>query len=132
MRQIKFRAWDKEKEKMFVPVRLTFIKGIAGVTHAIGDRDVNPKSNDYVVMQFTGLLDKNGKEIYEGDVLKGKLSYSNDDGSDAGSEETIGKVEWDRIGWYCRVTDFYNAPSNAEVIGNIYENPELLTSDKEE
>ena len=67
------------------------------------------------LMQFTGLLDKNGKEIYEGDILKyrGKLSFN----------DPPFVVEWQNDD--ARWTEFYPS-NNFEVIGNIYENPELL------
>ena len=57
-----------------------------------------------ILMQFTGLLDKNGKEIYEGDITN------------------VGIVEWD----HGQFTERLYAPDDIEVIGNIYSNPELL------
>ena len=70
-------------------------------------------NDDLEIMQFTGLLDKNGKEIYEGDVTR------------CGQEEKIGVVEWHKefaMFTNCAVAD----PNKCEVIGNIYENPELI------
>jgi len=74
-----------------------------------------------VVMQFTGLLDKNGKEIYEGDIVR-EFWNGNPDPC------CVQVVEWDDnessgprvVGFYLQDGDEY------EVIGNIYENPELL------
>lgn len=102
-RVIKFRAWDKNKKEMFDPV---------------GEMDLN---NDGV-MQFTGLKDKNGKEIYEGDIVK-----------DCSDSDLVFEVKWDND-WagYKLPESFdeeYNYPISQitlEVIGNIYENPELL------
>lgn len=77
--------------------------------------------------EFTGLLDKNGKEIYEGDVMKG--SYTDDDGKTQGVTTTIefryGRFEavWGRGSHLC-ISDLHE--TNREIIGNIYENPELL------
>jgi hypothetical protein len=103
-RVIKFRAWDKNKKEMFDPV---------------GEMDLN---NDGV-MQYTGLKDKNGKDIYEGDVLKiekepnAEVIYGN--GSFVGKEVN----GWDPM------ADYFPLCGNiktAEVIGNKFENPELL------
>ncbi len=79
------------------------------------------------LLQFTGLHDKNGREIFEGDIIRGRTEYSNDDGSTAFEEIETGKVVWleREARFACRVSDFYNNPSAVEIIGNIYENPEL-------
>jgi uncharacterized phage protein (TIGR01671 family) len=82
------------------------------------------------IMQFTGLQDKNGKDIYEGDILA--TSNDGSDGADVWENEMIGAVEWDQE--YC---GFIGIPDPDEsesmyafrysfVIGNIYENPELM------
>lgn len=127
MRIIKFRLWDKENKEMKVPLSPVWFE-----ENYYGDDDF-AKCADYedcVLMQFTGLYDKNGKEIYRGDVVKYWVGDK---------PRQIGKITWG--GWqysFTRVvegkesTDFfgYNSedinPNNLEVIGNIYENPELL------
>lgn len=85
---------------------------------------------DWEVMQFTGLLDKNGKEIYEGDIVKFFTYYY--------KKGTSRIVAWDDCGrWlpFCdddyiqdEQGDHFNFDKGFEILGNIYENPELLKS----
>lgn len=84
-----------------------------------------------VIMQFTGLNDKNGKECFEGDIVKTSY-HSYDDGEDY---EGIYKVGFNDGGFILqdiktgefRSTVSHNTETHNEIIGNIYENPELLT-----
>ena len=100
MREIKFRGWDSKENKMLPPENLP---------------------NDYIFMQFTGLKDKNGKEIYEGDI--GLF--------DCAGGKVKSTIIWnDFVARYERNDIPYLAggiDGQCEVIGNIYENPELLT-----
>ena len=77
------------------------------------------------VGQYTGLTDKNGRKIFEGDIIKGKVHEVN------GYRVRRGVVEYHGVGfimnlepnsWY----DQKNIPFDCEIIGNIYDNPELL------
>ena len=123
MRKIKFRAWDKTNKKMIISFAHV---GGGGRMYTIHHGSVEP---EYEVMQYTGLKDKNGKEIYEGDIIR----HTNDEAdhtpyevppvSPENWEEllSIGDGEWDEGG---------NQYSNIEVIGNIYQNPELLKEAK--
>ena len=83
--------------------------------------DLRTIDGEWYVMQFTGLLDKNGAEIYDGDLL-------DFDAVEWGSHEFTPEAIWlkDMIGeWpYCGVVS--DVPKFRKVIGNIYENPELL------
>ena len=123
MREIEFRAWDKKKkvytnwkcyDNMFY-----FMDKFTGVW--IRDDDFER----FVLIQYTGLKDKNGTEIYEGDICNCR------------EYECFGKVEWnnEEAGFYfCVVMEgggfeeehLYDYVDELEVIGNIYENPDLL------
>lgn len=78
--------------------------------------------NNPILMQFTGLKDKNGKEIYEGDIFQDE-----EDGSCEFVEWDNEFGGWSTQAWYS-VGEFAQAAERLEVIGNIYENPELLNN----
>lgn len=111
MRDIRFRAWDKKEKKM--------LSTVTGMHIAVVFE--NPKR--FEIMQYTGLKDINGKEIYEGDIVKYSIPKA------SGEYKGIGEVFWRNDGQF-RVRDYFAMPelnsAFMEVIGNIYENPELL------
>ena len=125
----KFRAWDKVKEiftnYQIVDGMLYFMDKHTGVWI----RD--DKEKRFILMQSTGLQDKNGIEIFEGDIVRWKDLESFDDFK---IDEVL-KVEysneflkWVAIDKNGLQDDLYDFSDNREleVIGNIYENPELL------
>ena len=122
MREIKFRVWDKEMKCMVKVDSMHFPLGKSN------EKDIaifNEEEfyfqwvHDYNLMQYTGLKDKNGVEIYEGDIIK------TDDFYEGGKLVFKGKIEVIKsLDYYINRCAFID--TSGEVIGNIYENPELL------
>ena len=125
-REIKFRAWHKVEKCMFEVFGFDVNHVYPFTTSGIV---IPPTIDDVEMMQYTGLKDKNGKEIYEGDIVK--YNYNNQV-----YQDVYAKVEYSIAGFrlnadyisrhlsrHIRIadTDYY------EVVGNIYENPGLLT-----
>ena len=111
MRTIKFRAWKQSQKAMFYPVETINIIDLPQVMLEKGDD---------ILMQFTGLLDKNGKEIYEGDIIKDQWSerytVTFEDGCFYGKYKDR-EADAD--------INIFHEESIIEVIGNVHENPEL-------
>ena len=128
---MKFRVWDKEIKYLDYDVRTTSTDKYEKVEVLDGFSDWREiESNDHVLMSNTGLRDKNGREIYEGDILKIQTS---DFYSKKINDEYIGQVCFSRGGFFVLTdghhTDFClwgKSMATMEVIGNLYENPELL------
>ena len=123
MREIKFRAWDTKHKHMFIVKEFGFSENNTWCTSKLnGYRHWNAP-----MMQFTGLKDKNGKEIYEGDICE-TVTYS---GKPFG---TIDIVKFS--GGAFKLTDIEDALlpirlddsdiQSIEVIGNIFEHPHLI------
>ena len=143
MRRLKFRAWDKEHNFMYKVMRVAFENGmtyawreaIAGEFAMHIGRSVGKEAE---LMQYIGINDMNGQEIYEGDIIK--ITF---DENYTIKPSYIGKVEYgtewdypafDLFPWIdCEMNAFSWLKSESdpsvkkyEVIGNIFENPELL------
>ena len=120
MREIKFRAWS-EPLKLMQFFELVNNNGMLGKNREI-------HRENYKIMQYTGLKDKNGKEIYEGDIL---LCDWDDKRY---PPHNIGPVKWDKenASWDLGEggSPWQDAKTHFEVIGNIYENPELLQANE--
>ena len=135
-REIKFRVWD-EIHNVFIPNNLyeiVFQLGSSSFGRMIMDWK-NYKQEEYFynpnqrLNQYTGLKDRNGREIYEGDIIKFDLETENINERYTEVVEYNQKLcSFEPLGWAREVGDSYYSVSidNIEVIGNIYENPDLL------
>ena len=126
MNDIKFRAWDKVNESMHDVQGISFYHESISVDRGDGTYFANHASI-FELMQYTGLKDKNGAEMYEGDVVKGSY-YA---GYNIGIKRIIGNVSWTSAAFKVSGVKQYEGTivgldGSFEVIGNIYENPELL------
>lgn len=122
-REIKFRAYSKGR----------MYYGGFSVHASAGKLDcmpgIGPNPEDAVVMQYTGLKDKNGKEIYEGDLLADGLRHYLTDAQGTRLFECAPVVFDDEIGAFAwRFGEEWGRiePSEVYVVGNIHENPELI------
>ncbi len=118
MREIKFRAWDNNKMKN---VPLEWIRrtndGELSFTDGQIDHGEYLNINKVILMQYTGLKDKNGKEIYEGDIIKFENAF--------GIKEYV--IKDMRDFWINVAYEHLGGSKNCnEIIGNIYENGDLL------
>jgi len=123
MRELKFRAWDKSVEHLYEVQ--TLIDGGDAIGRYVlnGEmRYIHLCADEIIVEQYTGLKDKNGKEIYEGDVLESTWN----------GDKAV--VVWNNVeGEWEHYADFnaYSKYGGSVVIGNIHENPELLGEEEE-
>jgi uncharacterized phage protein (TIGR01671 family) len=129
MREIKFRAWIKKEKKMCRVNQINF-DGFITVRFPeheseIGDVfDDHMELDEFIALQYTGLKDKNGREIYEGDIVY--MSEYGDYPMEVYWHENM--VKWFMKNSIGNTDHLYMQKANnyLEIIGNIYENPELI------
>lgn len=148
MREIKFRAWFNGKGKMVYNLGFDDRSFITlddptleeDEMPSVWDKDCIVDDSyyegafSYELMQYTGLKDKNGKEIYEGDILR--VTDEADEVNALNSDTGIGVVEWlDKWGFW-NISNIENGLGDilcygyVEIIGNIYEDKHLLEVEK--
>ncbi|MEK6884136.1 MAG: YopX family protein [Nanoarchaeota archaeon] len=125
MREIKFRAWDKDEKRIVEIVEILGFdfpsEKVLLCGYKVKDEIYSRRFNELEILQFTSLIDKNGKEIYEGDIF------------DSPSKNKF-KVIFEN-GCFCYQNIFDKHPigllkeiaKDWKIISNIYENPELLS-----
>lgn len=117
MREIKFRAWDKINGEMIPWNRLLNGYNLRNVF-------MRPEMCGLILMQYTGLKDKNGVYIYEGDIIEFVPFETSINNRVVKFERGVFKAELIRSGY--SITLFELQESEIEVIGNIYQNKDLL------
>jgi uncharacterized phage protein (TIGR01671 family) len=127
MRTIKFRAWDKVDKKMFYPKGFdeTMVIQLSGVLGQFNGKTYDTVTDYFILMQFTGLKDKNGKEIYEGDLIKLE-SFIDEKDFIVPVVFKDGIFEAKGSGLLVHAISM----NNGVVVGNIYEHKNLLNDTK--
>ena len=133
MRDIKFRAWDKTKKRMFTS-KHSYVRFGGNVhIHVKDPWNDCPQDGDIVLMQYTGLKDKSGREIYEGDVviindIRWEVVWDEYQSRLYLMPKSQPQREFDKaIDVFCVDCETENdCRDEIEVIGNIHENGDLL------
>lgn len=118
MREIKFRAWSRRHEKYMDPNHF-FVGANGAVFYETIANKKTLKLRNWILEQYTGLKDKNGKEIYEGDILKCTSKYTDIKTEIQYVESCLPFIHLSKAFYDAEIYEY-------EVVGNIHENPELL------
>ena len=130
MRSLKFRVWDIERECYLDKTELAGITPDGKYILCIEDEEISPLEveGNYIIEQYTGLKDKNDKEIYEGDIIDVSSVFVK-------PKKMVVEFSEEACGFEPFVNGcsdcYFPAGKDVEVIGNIHSNPELCR-DKEE
>ena len=120
-RVIKFRAFSKATRKMrydVVPMGKSFLWGDTGISGEHAELD----PFNYELMQFTGLLDSRGKEIYHKDLFRDSTGTSIVEWNEKFASWCLNRPGWMFDHFFGEAVN----PAGGEVVGNLYQNPELL------
>ena len=123
----KFRAWHKPMQRMCEVLAISFERQKVKIRHLRGTTHMTVTFDDVELMQSTGLVDKNDKEIFEGDIVRISMRIGKS------TTTSIGAIEFDKFEVCFRIRNelggHYVTMFHVryfEVIGNIYETPELV------
>ncbi len=138
MREIKFRFWDKENKKMIYGAEETYDYGASGIPIMEDNFGLLLKNSGECVMQYVGVKDENGVEVYEGDIIRKRCEYNRQ------TYECWYEVIYEQTGFYLKIVN-YSINTNDDVkvgvvvsfpygdfyvVGNIYQNKELMETSK--
>lgn len=125
MREHKYRVWDEEKRKFLK--KDSYILYFDAIGSSVFEHETYRQLHDYKLLQYTGLNDTNGNEIYEGYIVK--INYMDP----IEKAHFVGEVKYyEGAYWVDNDIDaqrLFQEINLIEVIGNIHENPELLKGD---
>jgi uncharacterized phage protein (TIGR01671 family) len=142
-REIKFRAWDNIRKEMIPFDAVSYLVEFDGTIWEIEGDDLRERTSMLTLMQYTGLKDKNGIEIYEGDIIKwGHIKGGEENPIRVAVVKINPDLQFEIIGErkffmgqdkIFRYGNFIYTDTEKwiEIIGNIYENPELLNTENE-